>query len=62
MENNSYLPTYTEAVQLDPTKLGKRVQNDIFFRIESNFAQSADGCLVDFEESTDRKFSNIFYQ
>ena len=32
MENNSYLPTYTEAVQLDPSKLGKnRTRNDLIF-------------------------------
>ena len=44
MENNSYLPTYTEAVQLDPTKLGKRVQkyNFFFSKIEYNFVRSRD--------------------
>ena len=36
MENNSYLPTYTEAVQLDPNKLGKRDDNELpgFRKIE----------------------------
>jgi len=28
MENNSYLPTYTEAVQLDPTKLETKNNGD----------------------------------